>query len=586
MAKKKTTVPGRSVKQEPCPVCRATGADRSGNNLHTFEDGRKWCFACEDKSVIGKGFVKGEFYGLNAEEGWLARNIEEETCRKAGFKLGRFTGTMKDDKGQDHNVKNEWVQIAEWKDQKTGQIIAQKLRNKKKWFKFLGNGRNLDLWGIHDYLPTDKLFITIVGGEIDRMSVMQACGLQYPVVSPPAGEGSLSKAIEKNLKILMTYKYVVIGMDGDEAGRKAAQKALEYFDVDKVRLATWPEDLKDPNELLKLRQVDDIKSIIWNSRIVAPDHIVTVKDIKERAMIQPQFGLPYPWDSMTKITYGFQYGEIHVIVAANGIGKTEFVKDIMFHFLDQGVPIGLFSFEQDPADTLRRLVGARLGHKLHLPGSSWDALAIGKELDALDEKIYLCEKAGAIEHEELFRNISYLAKAKGARIFVIDNIRGLGIGHDTELAAAFMRKVQFLCMSLKITIFLLSHVAKDKYTTQVYTSTSPKNKEAYDAQTADDVEKAIKKPGMDWDSGRIPTTVNIDGPSVFGDLANYIWALGRNKVSEDKKEASILKVKALKTRLDGTFTGTVFRLRLSPRGTFEEIKKVLRDEYDEDGGVY
>ena len=569
MTKEKATVIGT----EPCPQCRGNGGDNSGNNLTKYSDGTSWCFACNDKSLMGEGFLEGDIYALQAPSGWLARGIEEETCRKADFKLGQYTGYLTSPKTKKRRyAKDEWVQIATWRDPVTRKVIAQKIRAEDKAFKFLGNAKDLDLWGIHDYQPTDKLFIVITGGEIDRLSVMQAQGLHYPVVSPPAGEGSAYKAIKKNLKKLLEYKYVVLALDNDEAGIKAMQKAADLFDVDKVRIATWPD--KDANELTKQGREDDIKRAIWDAKINAPDHLVTAHDVIDRVLKQPQFGKSYPWQAMTDITYGFQLGEIHIIVGANGIGKTEFVKDLMFHFINEGLEIGLFSFEQDPEDTLRRLVGAKLGIKLHLPGAEWDEAKIQKELDNLDEKIYLCERAGAIDHDELFRSITYLAKAKSKSIFIIDNIRGLGIGHDTELAGAFMRKLQALCRSLKISVFLLSHVAKDKYVTQVYTSTSPKNKESYDNQTAEDVEKAVKKPGMDWESGRIPTTVNIDGPSVFGDLANYIWALGRNKVSEDSYEASILKVKALKTRLDGQKTGLIFKLRYTNEGKLEQVGQV------------
>ena len=575
--------PKKVVGTRNCPSCEAEGAEHAAKNLKVYEDGKTWCFRCNDNKLLGEGFLEGKVYALQARSGWLARGISEETCRKAGYKMARYSGkVMNPETRESRYAKDEWCQIAEWRDSK-GALIAQKLRFKDKAMKFLGKAKDLDLWGMSDYTPTDKLFIVITGGEIDRMSIMQAQGLQYPVVSPPSGEGSAYKVIKKNLKWLMGYKYVILALDNDDAGKKATEKALELFEVDKVRVATWPEDYKDPNELIKARKIEEIGAIIWNAKDTAPPNLVTVHDIKDRALIRPQFGSSYPWAPMTKSTYGFQLGEIHIVVAANGIGKTEFVKDIMFHFIDSGIGIGLFSFEQDPEDTLRRLVGARIGIKLHLPGKEWDVEKISQELDKLDEKIYLCERAGSMSHDELFRSINYLAKAKDKKLFFIDNIRGLGIGHDNELAGAFMRKLQTCCRSLKVSVFLLSHVAKDKYTTQVYTSTSPKNKEAYDAQTAEDVEKAVKKPGMDWESGRMPTTVNIDGPSVFGDLANYIWALARNKVSTKSEESHILRVKALKTRLDGEFTGLIFKLRYEDDGKLHELNY---GALEDDEGVY
>ena len=556
------------IRKEQCPSCLDSGND----NLAVYEDGGTWCFGCSSggggKPKKSTQFVDGACDALST------RGIKEETCRKADYQVGQFSGKL----GKGY-VKDHWVQIANYK--KNGKTVAQKIRDQDKNMAIFGDAKAMGLYGMDDYTPTDKLYVTITEGEIDRLSVMQAMGLQYPVVSLSKGAQGAVKEIKEHLNWLMGFKYVVLAFDNDDAGQEATKKVLDLFEVDKVRVAVWPS--KDANELTMEGREKEIETTIWNAKSVAPDNLVTVKDIKDKALLQPSFGSSYPWEAMTKITYGYQHGEIHIIVAANGIGKTEFVKDLMFHVIDKDINVGLFSFEQDPEDTLRRLVGAKMGLKLHLPGTKWDADVISKELDLLDGKIYLCDRAGSISHEELFKGIRYLVKAKGVKFVVIDNIRGLGIGHDVELAGSFMRKLQTLCRTLKVSVYLLSHVAKDKYTTQVYTSTSPKNKDAYDAQTAEDVEKAVKKPGMDWESGRMPTTVNIDGPSVFGDLANYIWALARNKVSEDSRESRTLRVKALKTRLDGTFTGSVFKLYYNDRGVLEEVGSVNFNEAQEEG---
>src|SRR6187551_3674775 len=155
MTKKSKPVKGT----EPCPACRERGEDKSGNNLVVYEDGKKWCFNCNDKKLMGQGFIEGEVFALQAPEGWLARGIKEETCRKADFRLGKYTGDVKKKDGGYRKAKDEWCQIATWRD-KSGKIIAQKLRFEDKAFKFLGKGNDLDLWGINDYQPTDKLFIT------------------------------------------------------------------------------------------------------------------------------------------------------------------------------------------------------------------------------------------------------------------------------------------------------------------------------------------------------------------------------------------------------------------------------------------
>lgn len=562
------------IKEGPCPQCRLEGADNTGNNLKTYEDGKTWCFRCNDKQLLGEGFVEGDFLEMPT------RGIKEDTCRKANFKIGKYTGYLKvRETGKQKYFKDRWVQIASWYDK--GKLVAQKIRDEDKNFKFIGNAKNLDLWGIHDYQPTDKLFIVITGGEIDRLSVMQAQGLQYPVVSPPSGEGSAFNAIKKNLKILMQYKYVVLALDNDEAGIKAMHKAVELFDVDRVRIATWPA--KDANEvLLEEDGPKKIADALWNAKICAPERIVTIKDIKDLVLQQPQFGLPYPWESMTKITYGCQWGEIHVIVGANGIGKTEFIKDIIFHFLKQDIKTGIFSFEQRPEDTARRLVGAKLGIKLHLPGSEWPEDKIKEELDKLDEKVYLYKEAGGIDIDELIRSISYEAKAKQVKIFVIDNLRGIGLKNNEE-ANTFMRKVQTLASNLQINIYLLSHVNKDSIRQSTHVGFSSLVEKPHDQLSEDKIKDTMNKFKLDWEDGRIPGTINIDGPSVIADLAHYVWSLARNKNSENRDEARILRVKACKTRLDGLNSGLVFKLKLTDQGVYRELGKMSFSNTDKSG---
>lgn len=545
------------IRRERCPKCAEAGGDTAGNNLAVYEDGGTWCYSCNDKPKIKGKLIEGNIQPLRT------RAINEETCRFFNYQVGQYTGKL----GQ-IAVKDHWVQVANYCNNR-GTIIAQKLRDADKNMTILGNGRSLPLYGMWKYKPNPNLFITITEGEIDCLSIAQAMGLQYPVVSLANGASSARKAIETNLKWLMGFKYVVLAFDNDDVGREAAESCLDLFEYGRVRVAQWPT--KDANELLVEGDEQTISTTIWNARNIAPDSLVTISDKLVEVLKQPQFGVPYPWEAMTKFTYGFQFGEIHIIVAANGIGKTEFVKDIMFHFLEQDVGVGLFSFEQPAEDTIRRLVGAKLGLKLHLPGAEWDEEKIRQEALKLDDKLYLCDRTGSISIDELLQSIRYLAKVKHKRLFIIDNIRGLGIGHDVEIAGNFMRKLQQMVIELKISVFLLSHVAKDKYGSQVYVSTSPKNKEAYEAQTVEEVESLIKKPGMDWESGRMPSTVNVDGPSVICDLANYVWCLARNKTSEDYEESHIIRVKAVKTRLDGEYTGNIFKLRYTSEGRLEQV---------------
>lgn len=588
---------GTVVKTEQCPQCAALGKDASKNNLNIYENGTTYCFACSGSPKKVRPMIQGQCLDL-----FKTRRLTQDTCLFFDYQVGKYTGYLKDTVNKKNvYVTDEWVQIANI--YQNGVKIGQKIKNSQKWFTKLGKTKDWPPYGSWKYTPKDNMFITVVEGEIDAMSVGQVLGLQFPVVSVPDGAGSAYKMFKEHLQWFMGFKYVVLALDNDEAGQKATQKCLELFEYGKLRIAQWPG--KDANDLLKEGNDNLIKSTIYNASVIKLENIVSVGDIIERVMQKPKYGLPYPWAPMSEITYGQREGEIHIVVAANGIGKTEFMTKLMFHFTNieaikeafnqlpswvcpedlKPAKIGLFSFEQDPEDTLRRLVGDQMKLKLHLPGTEWDENKIREVAMSLDERIYLCENAGGMEIDELFRSIRYLAKVRDVNMFVIDNLRGLGIGYDIEVAGNFMKRLQTLCRELKINVYLLSHVAKDKRTSQVYVSTSPKNREEYASMSAEDVEGLIQKPGMDWESGRMPTTTNIDGPSVVGDLANYIWALARHKTSEDLNVASILRVKNLKARLDGPKTGSIFKLLYTKEGEYVLVGG-NSSAYSDQGDVY
>ena len=118
--------------KEQCPQCAAKGLDTSGDNLHRYEDGSGHCFACEYHE-----FIRGDTVETTEKKeskkspsllhdydfiGLTKRKINSSTCEKYGYGVGYY-GKKK-------------VQIANYT--VDGEIVAQKIRDSKKKFKFLG----------------------------------------------------------------------------------------------------------------------------------------------------------------------------------------------------------------------------------------------------------------------------------------------------------------------------------------------------------------------------------------------------------------------------------------------------------------
>ena len=165
----------------PCDNCGSSDA----NSL--YSDGHQFCFSCQ-AHVKGDGttpapspkkragdLITGEFMDLSK------RKIREDTCRKFGYQVGELAGKK--------------VQIAPYYD-KSGTMVAQKIRGSDKSFKVLGNITKALPFGAPLWGKGKKLVVT--EGEIDAMSVSQAQGNKWAVVSVPNGAQGAKKHMGLN----------------------------------------------------------------------------------------------------------------------------------------------------------------------------------------------------------------------------------------------------------------------------------------------------------------------------------------------------------------------------------------------------
>ena len=553
------------IKKVQCPDCLDSGQD----NLAVYADSSSFCYGCnQPKTYSGAEVVVQPKFNEPLIEGSYAalpkRGINEKTCKFFGYKIGKYTGKM----GNDY-VKDEWVRIAQYCDE-MGRTVKQKIKTSDKKIKQVGNTKFSGLYGKWLWQQNQNLFITITEGEEDAMAVAQAFELQFPVVSIDRGAGKAADTLKEDLQWLLGFKYIVLAFDNDEAGKKATEECIKLFEVDKVRVCTWLE--KDANDMLVHGREKELRNCVYHARSLEPNCLVTVEDIIGDVLKRPTTGKPYPWPTLTEITYGFQPGII-VLVGANGIGKTEIVRELIFQRLEEKEKVGLFSFEQAPDSTIRRLVGSRLGVKLHLPGESWDEEQVRQEAMKFNNYVYLYKQSSSVDLINLKNYIRYLVKVKGVSFIIIDNLKGLQRekGHDFGHMKEFMLEFQAMVLEFGITFLLLSHVAKDKIGRQAYVSTSPKRAAQYAAQTSEDVQKMIMRPGMEWESGRMPTKENVEGESAVTDLADYVFAIARNTTSDDETERNTTVVKCLKARLDGSKTGKIFKLVYTNSGKLEEL---------------
>jgi len=141
------------------------------------------------------------------------------------------------------------------------------------------------------------------------------------------------------------------------------------------------------------------------------------------------------------------------------------------------------------------------------------------------------------------------------------------VEHLTQCMLTF----QALARELQITVILLSHISKAPMQLQTYVSTSPKNPEEYLNRTSEDMDKFINKPGMSWESGRMPTREHVEGAGAICDLADYVFAAARDTTNEDPDIQRTTRIKCLKDRMAGAKVGHIFKLYYGDDGILREI---------------
>ena len=220
------------LQHEPCPKCGSSDA------LARYSDGHAHCFAAscnhyehaseKTTPIIKishssmKDFQQGEYLDLPK------RKISSETCRKYQYQC------------------NANYQIANYYN-KRGELVAQKLRTPKKEFKWIGESKDIMLFGQQLFRDGGQRLI-ITEGEIDALTVSQyVFQNKFPVVSIPMGVQSAKKHIANNIEWIEKFDQVIFCFDSDDVGKKAAIECAELLTPNKAKICTLSS--KDANEI-------------------------------------------------------------------------------------------------------------------------------------------------------------------------------------------------------------------------------------------------------------------------------------------------------------------------------------------------
>lgn len=423
-----------------------------------YSDGHVYCFGCgswsggdgEAPTVapnlgINQGLVNGTFQALRA------RKLTEETCRKFGYTVGRY--------------KDETVQLATYRDKK-GRPVAQKVRTKDKNFSIVGNAKEMTLFGSH--LWSNGKILVICEGEIDAMSVSQMQNHRWPTVSLPNGAQSAKRALLNNYDYVTSFNSVVLMFDNDEPGREAAIECAEALPIGLCKIANLGEH-KDANEALVKGDAQTVIQAIFQAKLHRPDGIVAAADLREVIGVGDAVSpISYPYSKLNDITKGLRLGSLVTIAAGSGVGKSTFVRELMYHVQQSGFPIGMMMLEESTKRTAQGLVGLHMNKNISVSVEDTCEEDIISAFDDMCKagEFYLFDHFGSTDLDVIVNRIRYMNKALGCQVICLDHISILisgltsGVNDERRLVDDIMTRLRVEVQALGICLILVSHLRR------------------------------------------------------------------------------------------------------------------------------
>lgn len=379
----------------------------------------------------------------------VSRKITEDTCKHFDYRIGE--------------MKDKAVHIAPYHDAE-GAVVGQKIRFQSKDFMFLGNAKTARLFGEHLWRDGGKM-VVVTEGELDAMSVSQAQGNKWPVVSIRSGADGAAKDIRRSLDWLEKFESVIFMFDNDEPGRKAARECAEVLTPGKAKIARLP--LKDASDMLKAGRTKELLDAIWGAKAYRPDGIVSGNELWDDIQKEDKNdAIPYPWNGLNNVLLGLRKAELVVICAGSGIGKSAVVREIAHSAHNLGETVGYIALEESVKRTALMFMGLALNKRIHLDRSGVSDAELRKAFEDTvgSGRFYLYDHFGSMDVENLLARIRYLAKSCGATTIILDHISivvsGTEDGDERRLIDNLMTALRSLVQELNVRLIAISHLKR------------------------------------------------------------------------------------------------------------------------------
>lgn len=530
-----------------CPMCKAIGRDKDSDHLFLMQDEQTW--ACSKNNDIhpphdpyyereGDRSVPTFQQAIASQK----ENIPQSTLgvddiKKLGHKSIR---SIPDEIVGFYQIKMEFDQVT---GQPTkhyypmtshGKLVSYHIRTLPKDFFHL-HKRNelpehLDLFG----MPTMTIVpnhLIITEGEIDALSAFYMLAHTHKVkkvrvMSLPTGNNLAT--VQQNAQMLRSIRNLYFCPDQDDAGLKLIPEMWKLFPA--IKIIQFDE--KDAGDMLEKGKSTQFFEAFQRADKYKPSTVVSSRNLKVKAMEPVAVGLSYPFNALTRLTFGLRTKRLIGIGAGPGTGKTVVAQTLIMHIVYELKQLaGVFSLEEQPADSLRRMAGHIMALPIHLPNVHYDPTVLEQVIDSLEGRLFYYDHSGYRDWQDIEEVIRYLA-FEGVKFFFIDPLSALHTHLDASTANQFLNRAMFsmskMIHELDITIFHINH---------------------------------LNNPvgSKDHNEGAIVKASQFTGSRSQWRFSTDVWGLRRDSTNVDPTLANTTYFSVIKNRLSGQLGEFVIR---------------------------
>jgi twinkle protein len=349
-------------------------------------------------------------------------------------------------------------------------FLYDKLDRNGKIQKYTSRGITSDakLFGQDVFDAGSSKAVTVCEGAKDACSVYEING-DFPVVAV-RGASTAKAECQRQFEYLNSFEKIVLCFDNDAAGENAQKQVASLFELNKVFIVHL-DSRNDVNEYLQAGEQETFKRLWWNAKRHLPDGITSdfgdIRELLDSEEDKP--AVAYPWKTLQEMTYGIRTGELVLLTAQEGIGKTEVIRAIEHKILqdtEEDVNIAIIHLEEPATHTIRRFAGMSVGSPVHLPDNNLtntEVVEHYKRVVKKNNRVHIYSHYGSDDPDVIKQAIRFLVASCGCRYVFLDHITKIVTGMDSSsderrVLDKLMTNFDMMTKELDFSLILVSHI--------------------------------------------------------------------------------------------------------------------------------